>query len=311
MRLRFTIGFVFGGSIAIAACAPEATSSTERPLPTAYLGDESAGDVEPAYARGAVAQIAHNALRTGVFINADAFIAAFDEVDSFHDDSCPGGERDDAGLVTWYLGDAACTSSSGAVFSGAADVRHSERGFILASQGTTLNVQLPDGRSFVFAGYLSKDVGPNDDGSTGGGIYFDGTATSTIDPDVVEPLLTGALSGVVNVNSYENPDYKAASVSLALGTRGEALGGAVAVVADEVGAATDACAAELTGTVSVRDPGGVWYDIVFNGDPEGDDEFDEALCDGCGELVVNGAGDGDACLAGAADDLLNWSVSPW
>jgi hypothetical protein len=311
MRLRSTVGFVFAASVVCVACVPEPTSSTEREVPTAYLGDGTDDDVAPAYARDDVAHIAQEALHTGVFINADAFIAAFDEVDSFHDDDCPGGERDDAGLVSWYLGDAACTSSSGAVFSGAVDVRHSERGFILASQGTTLNVQLPDGRSFVFAGYLSKDVGPNDDGSTGGGIYFDGTATSTIDATVVDPLLTGALSGVVNVNSYENPDYKAASVSIALGARGEALGGAAAVVADEVGAATDACAAELTGTVSVRDPGGVWYDIVFNGDPEGDDEFDDALCDGCGELVVNGAGDGDACLDGAADDLLNWSVSPW
>ncbi len=76
------------------------------------------------------------------------------------------------------------------------------------------------------------------------------------------------------------------------------------IAASSLGAS---CGTELSGVVGVRTPDGVWVDVLFDGEAEG--EVDAALCDGCGEAWVQGEAVGTMCVD--ATVLIDWEVSPW
>ena len=67
---------------------------------------------------------------------------------------------------------------------------------------------------------------------------------------------------------------------------------------------------EPGGTVSVRDADGNWYDILFHG-PEDfeDDTVDLALCDGCGDVWFRGQRLDDACIDFGT--LIDFEEQPW
>jgi len=71
-----------------------------------------------------------------------------------------------------------------------------------------------------------------------------------------------------------------------------------------------ACPDEPSGTVSVRDDAGNWYDIEFHGPVEVDDDsFDPAKCDGCGDAWYRGELVGTTCVDFST--LVSWDQSPW
>jgi hypothetical protein len=69
------------------------------------------------------------------------------------------------------------------------------------------------------------------------------------------------------------------------------------------------CPEEVGGVVSVRDPDGDWYDIVFDGPLEAESEVDPADCDGCGAVWFRGQYVDDVCIDFSF--LLDWGTEPW
>lgn len=76
------------------------------------------------------------------------------------------------------------------------------------------------------------------------------------------------------------------------------------------GALGSECDAEPSGTVSVRDPAsGAWYAVGFDGPPSGSTLAYVPACDGCGDVVYDGAAVGRACPDFAP--MLAWEERPW
>lgn len=65
-----------------------------------------------------------------------------------------------------------------------------------------------------------------------------------------------------------------------------------------------ACDLEPSGSVSLRDGSGYWYDVTFHGA-----EAEEALCDGCGTVTFRGEVVGEVCVDWSP--WLEWGALPW
>lgn len=71
-----------------------------------------------------------------------------------------------------------------------------------------------------------------------------------------------------------------------------------------------ACPIEPAGMVSVRDPEGQWYDVLFDGEAEyGQGVLDPDACDGCGEAWYRGVSVGQVCAEWSW--LNEWEGAPW
>lgn len=70
------------------------------------------------------------------------------------------------------------------------------------------------------------------------------------------------------------------------------------------------CTKEPSGTISLRDESGQWYDVVFDGPVFDGPEPDLSLCDGCGRAFFRGQSIGEVCVSSFAD-LFTWGESPW
>jgi hypothetical protein len=69
------------------------------------------------------------------------------------------------------------------------------------------------------------------------------------------------------------------------------------------------CALEPSGTVSIRDAAGDWYDVDFQGPAFSGATSFPAECDGCGDVWFRGEPLGQACADLSA--LTGWMGSPW
>jgi hypothetical protein len=69
------------------------------------------------------------------------------------------------------------------------------------------------------------------------------------------------------------------------------------------------CQQEPSGTISLRDPDGQWYDLVFDGPTRAKPDIDAALCDGCGRAYFRGQSIGEICADFSY--LFDWGSSPW
>ncbi len=69
------------------------------------------------------------------------------------------------------------------------------------------------------------------------------------------------------------------------------------------------CGIEPSGTVSILDAEGRWYDLVFDGPTDAAPEVDPAVCDGCATAWYRGAALGEACIDFSV--LTAWESSPW
>lgn len=70
-----------------------------------------------------------------------------------------------------------------------------------------------------------------------------------------------------------------------------------------------ACEAEPSGTISVRDSQGEWYDVYFQGPPYDGASVYPPDCDGCGQIYFRGDYLGDACPD--FSPLTSWEDRPW
>lgn len=123
---------------------------------------------------------------------------------------------------------------------------------------------------------------------------------SEIDPDL-------------ELYGYAAPDFGASYVQLSGGFGGILDGWAVAFDGNATGSTLldIPCEIELSGTVGVRAPDGTWTDVQFDGvvDYYELDEFEPALCDGCGEAWFQGEPLGEVCVD--VSTLLATGVQPW
>lgn len=69
------------------------------------------------------------------------------------------------------------------------------------------------------------------------------------------------------------------------------------------------CEAEPSGTISVRDSAGEWYDVSFQGPPYAGASIFPPDCDGCGQIYFRGQYLGDACPDFSL--LTDWEYRPW
>lgn len=66
------------------------------------------------------------------------------------------------------------------------------------------------------------------------------------------------------------------------------------------------CESEPSGQVSLRGADGYWYDVAFHG---GQEEVEDALCDGCGTVSFRGEVLGQACVDWGS--WVGWGTAPW
>ncbi len=69
------------------------------------------------------------------------------------------------------------------------------------------------------------------------------------------------------------------------------------------------CALEPSGTISVRDTEGRWFDVTFDGGDDLEDVVTPEWCDGCGGAWFEGTYVGEVCLDFST--LLDWEERPW
>lgn len=69
------------------------------------------------------------------------------------------------------------------------------------------------------------------------------------------------------------------------------------------------CPIEPSGTISLRDDAGDWYDVDFQGPAYAGASTFPAECDGCGDVWYQGQNLGQACIDVSA--LTGWEDSPW
>lgn len=70
-----------------------------------------------------------------------------------------------------------------------------------------------------------------------------------------------------------------------------------------------ACEEEPSGTISVRDANGEWYDVVFHGPPYAGASVFPPDCDGCGQVFFRGQQLGEVCPDFSI--LTDWEDRPW
>lgn len=69
------------------------------------------------------------------------------------------------------------------------------------------------------------------------------------------------------------------------------------------------CSTEPAGMVSVRNTGGQWYDLIFDGPASTAEQVPDALCDGCAVAWFQGQSLGDVCVDFSS--LMDWKDVPW
>lgn len=329
---RFVLAAALAALPGAAACPAPATGDPGPgggdgpPTPLPYVADDDEDPREPALAVDDLGPAMIDALATIVGTDPTRIGAAYDALWAGADGACPDADvvDDGAGTITtrWQAYES-CTAAGGVAFAGAAYVQRfsdvvradgrTESGFLISSEGGSFSVAAPDGRHLTLSGYFDVRESTNAAGAVGTGRYLAGELQADATTAGDDPWLAGVMRGELGVYTYADPG----------GYQGAYLGGAVSLEGDVTAVALDeaaveangGCDEEPAGVVSIRDANGVWHDVIFDARPPEDaedEEWDEALCDGCGSLFVSGREDGTACVDG--DDLavvMDWTGRPW
>ncbi len=271
--------------------------------PSDYIYDED--PVQPDLTLDEVGLAVSEAVSAFVEVDPADWFAAYQEAASWQDDDCPyyiPDYQDTYGYWYWYD---ACTSGSGASYSGYAygviydplwsgDYYYHDYGWIYGDFAS----DLPDGQSLDFSGYSYNYRRDH----TSGQRYWYASMTGDVvwtGPDFAGTWLseTWSLDFTIDAVGYEQyPDYSARGLS---GGISGLDGTANAIYFSDVWFGTETagstCPDEPSGLVRIRDDAGEWYELLFHGPAEsGGSSFPED-CDGCGEVWFRGTYLGDAC----------------
>ncbi len=294
--------------------ADDTSADTGAPSEYVYDEDEDLGNLL------SVADV-ERALRAGVTTvlhDMDPFLVleAFDVARSAEDAYCPYHYEDYEelyGYDYWYGG---CSTADGTSFAGTIyGINYApfwSSYYYYPAYGWwygTATVDRADGQSMDFSGSWSMyryeygtsayvAVSAYGD-SRWQGAQYGGTWLAE------ESSLSYAVSGgsAPNVGAYISVD---GGVSGLTGTANSVWFDSVFMASAGQGSS---CPDEPSGTISIRDAAGDWYDVVFHGPAYAGASSFPATCDGCGEVWYEGRELGEACVD--LSSLTTWTGSPW
>jgi hypothetical protein len=290
----------------------------EVPAPTPYVVDDEENAQQPDLDGAAVEQAISDTTPTLFLLGAARLQDVLNAYLMLGDENCPGGEAyaNAEGESRAFF--AECTAASGASFYG--DLFYNQyvdrpgedgstnTGFELYAGG--LRIETPAAGTLTLSGYhgMARGQAP-----TYFSAYTVSSGTVQTDSSLAEGhlWLTGQVRGELTAFGYGDEN----------GIRVFGMEGAVAVnQTDGVSAISfegvngpnfGPCSDEPHGIISVREEGGVWHDVIFDGPAEGE-EPDPDLCDGCGTRYVGGEEVGETCLGSdVMTQLTDWDQSPW
>ncbi|MCB9741134.1 MAG: hypothetical protein H6740_00715 [Alphaproteobacteria bacterium] len=311
--------------LALAACGDPAVEPLDSavPDPGPYIYEEEAPP-EPALGLSEIEDAITEAVVNVFALNATPVIAGYATAMSGQEEGCPDYYSDGSNTY-WYD---YCTSADGSYFSGYGFIYEYEDydagdGYLYSGSQvyTVADVTNGDGYSFSGSGAATDLVLTSDGGGDGvphtvmysiiqGTFSWDGPEATGTWLDLGQaPDLTIA---AYNVPEETSPNYHGNYVAMEGGVGG--LGdGDTTVVLDGVAifeaSLASTCPIEPSGLISVRDPSGNWYDVLFDGPAEVGAQSDVSACDGCGEAWYRGERVGQVCADFSA--LLEWEGSPW
>ena len=304
--------------LSLAACSGsgdgDGPAAEDSALPDApYLG-EDAPEEDPSFDADEVSQAVADVLAAVRQIDAGPVLSLYLAMMEGADAACPQWTAYD-GYPTWLD---ACTASSGVSFDGyglmvswdGADLDGSGvywSGYQLYSVAA---MQTSTGDTLTLGGEAGLLFGASPEGLrafysyVGEGTRWDGAETGT--------WLDWGIAPQIYLLAYHEPVSDTKVVQLGGAIEVES-GPVAAVVLDGlymVKDPTDAlCSQEPSGTISILDSEGRWYDLIFDGPSESRPETDMARCDGCAEAWYRGQSIGQACVDFSA--LTDWDDNPW
>ncbi|MFT5681611.1 MAG: hypothetical protein ACI8RZ_002517 [Myxococcota bacterium] len=278
----------------------EETSPPQSTEEAPYLADPDASD-SPDFSSDDVGAAVEEALVVITQIDVVPIVSVYDTLLTQTDDTCPLWSDYD-GTPLWYD---SCVADTGVQFDGyglASPWAGTDDGSGNIWWGTQLysiaTITDADGQVFTSGGSATSLVGTTADGAEltynaiEGGFSWDGPeAEGTwldwgIDPTLVwysarDPTSGGqviTLSGAITLD--EGPI--AAVVLDSIYLTDEILG--------------SSCGQEPSGTISLLDSEGRWYDLIFDGPTDAAPEVPEEACDGCATAWYRGTSLGEACV---------------
>lgn len=309
-----------------AACAqaPQVQDNPDAPLEPTPWSYEPQSPRDPTLSEATIAE----AITTWVPVLRSFELAPlftlYESVDAQGDPMCPtrtAYEAPDTEMPSSYhTWSADCTTEQGATFFGyAEDVRQTtldEEGWLIDSRYVygAAQASTAEGHTLGIDGYFTLVEATKSTEVEGvlydevqlqkglfGGVTWNG-------PGLEGTWLGRGLEVAGSAYTYEGGGSRFLSVE---GTVSGMAGPVLALATQGFGLANwrGPCAAEPTGTISVRDVDGGWYDVVFDAPSFEEEEPDTSTCDGCGSLWFEGARVGEVCVD--LSSMLAWEGRPW
>ncbi|MFT5681712.1 MAG: hypothetical protein ACI8RZ_002618 [Myxococcota bacterium] len=295
----------------LAGCTP--TDDTATPTvdtdddtePSPYLVD----DVEPATFSLTADQVVvaiNEVIATAVDYDGHVAIEAFDEVMAYADDACPMNTSTAEGDVFW---DTICTAESGATYSGLMSLFESETEFERRGDlRAEVLITTPSDEQLVIAGDIHTSVNLVNRtwySSVAGVVDYNGPAS-------VGSWLEDASDITLEYTLSLSPEDELLQAVID-GSITTAAGAGTAVDMDDFvlsKAEGFPCPMEPSGRISIRDSQGVWADVVFDVELEGERyTIGDGACDGCGTLWYDGENLGPVCVD--VDPPFQAEMPPW
>jgi hypothetical protein len=294
---------------------PEDTGDT---LPGEYIYDEDE-DAGALLAPDEVSAALTEAV--GAFLtDLDPFLvlAAIDDAVSFEDAGCPYYYTDYYRLYGYYYWYGGCDTEEGTSFDGYLYGIHydpfTSSGYYYPDYGWWYgdgSVDRADGQSLEISGYWSMYQWLYSSPASAyvyvyayGDAEWDGA-------DYAGTWLGDAASLSYTMTGASDPQ-SGAWVQLDGGVSGLS-GGTDSVWFDGVYMATagygSSCPQEPSGTISIRDDAGEWYDVEFQGPTYAGGSSFPPECDGCGDIWYRGTNIGQACADLSV--MTDWEGVPW
>jgi hypothetical protein len=287
------------------------TSPTEPDEPAPYIVPDVGGtvaDVDLAE----VATVLQDTLASALTVTAIPVQTAYNAAMTGEDSRCPYYYATADGTY-WYD---ACTSDAGTEFNGYAFAYSVQAAPDPYAPGGLMDYWQVFGAATVLdnAGGLMELGGVAYVSHTYGAGYE--THTSVVQgtfqwdgPEAAGTWMDSDVDPDFAMYSYTVDNLQGALMFVDGGLGGLPGGWAVAFDENQILSASlgSSCGTEISGSIGVRTPEGVWVDVLFDGDTE--NPVPAAACDGCGEAYVQGTHVGQVCTD--ATVLLDWQGAPW
>lgn len=293
------------------------TTEVEEPSPWIYDEEEAPSpELGAADLESTIAEAVDLVLDLHAHPVLDGYNAAMDDEGSL----CPAYYAAEDGSTYWYD---YCESETGASFNGYGfyylyeDYYDANAGYTYDGEGVyaAATITTADGEQFSGAGtgyYIDAWAGEGDEEL----LYFYSLVEGSFSwtgPETEGSWMADGFQPDLEMGMYLLPAHDLRLGVVHGGVSG--LGGDVdTVVFDSVYLwddllTTSGCDIEPSGTVSIRQSSGEWYDVLFDGPLSEEAVVPEGECDGCGHAWFQGEAVGEVCVDFGA--LTGWGDRPW